>query len=83
MTNTHLPVREARLYRKLHEPIVGADVPVAVLYTYVFDTDEQTDPTYMQQRLGPYITRLNRRIKAAGWRVCPGEIKRTYRLTQV
>jgi hypothetical protein len=37
-------------------------------------------PRDMQQRIGPYITRVNRILAPFGWHIVPGVVKQTYRL---
>jgi hypothetical protein len=38
-------------------------------------------PREMQQRIGPYITRVNRILAPFQWHIIPGVVKQTYRLT--
>lgn len=69
-----LPPKLLLLYRALDGK---GDVPFETLWRAIFDS---TPPDqHLQQRLGCYVTRLNRRLE--GRRVEPGEAKRTYRLT--
>jgi hypothetical protein len=64
--------------QQLYDALAGeGDVPFAVLCEAI---DANLGPTASQQWLGPYVTRLNRRLKAHGLTVKPGAIKGTYRL---
>lgn len=67
--------------QQLYDSLAGqGDVQIDLLCRAV---DANLENTPGQQWLGPYITRLNRRIKARGLAVKPGALKGTYRLTVV
>ena len=76
---------EQSLLRKLRAR--RSDVAIRVLFCAAFGVDYRDAPTLsrnMQQRLGPYISDLNRKLEQAGGgeRVVPGRLKRTYRLSR-
>ena len=72
-----LPKREQDLY----DLLVGqGDVHIAALYE-AMGGPEDRDPPYRQQWLGPYISRLNRRLKNLKMRVRPGQARETYCLS--
>lgn len=79
MSNS-LPPRLGRLYALF--PKSGADVPIDTLYVAIFP-DEGAAPRDAQQRLGSYVTRLNRRLAKDKQRVAPGVGRRTLRLTKL
>ena len=70
-----LPIREAQILERLEQ---GGDVAIGDLLSTI--GVEPRDPKRDQSYIGVYITFLNRRL--GGRRIVPGEIKRTYRLTQ-
>lgn len=72
---TGLPTQLSRIYALL-EP--GADVPIVDLFDALGVANR--DPKTMQQFVGSYITRLNRRLKSSKKRVVPGRMKQTYTL---
>ena len=76
-TDLQLPERQ----RKLYDALAGrGDVPITDLCKAIEANLENTAP---QQWLGPYITRLNRRLSKRGLVVKPGALKGTYRLIVV
>ena len=63
--------------QKLYNALFGqGDVP----FQHLFDLLGLMEGRNPQQALGPYIVRLNRRLKAHKMRVVPGRLKKTYRL---
>ncbi len=56
------------------------DVPIPMIHKAVFGDDPSLDTRGMQQRIGTPISRLNRRLRAHGLAVKPGQLKLTYRL---
>lgn len=67
--------------RALHDALKAkGDVPIADLYAALFPEAVETERTRQQQMLGPYITRLNRRLAKHRQAVKPGDLKGTYRL---
>jgi hypothetical protein len=71
-----------RQQQTLHDLLLGrGDVPIATLYGALFS--EPRPAAQQQMWLGPYITRLNRRLAKAKLRVEPGALKGTYRLVAV
>ncbi len=74
---TKLPARTQQLYDLLFG---RGEVLVADIYAAM---GGPAAPTYTQaQWLGPYITRLNRRLRGEGLRVEPGKLKGSYRLVR-
>jgi hypothetical protein len=72
-----LPTQQEKLY----EALAGkGDVSIDTLYRILFDREPPKDA---QQRLGPSIVRLNRRLAASRLVVRPGKMKRTYTLQQL
>lgn len=72
-----LPARTQQLYDLLFG---RGDVPVADIYAAM---GGPADAAYTKaQWLGPYVTRLNRRLKAEGMRVKPGKMKGAYCLVR-
>lgn len=72
-----LPAQQHKLYAALLDQ---GDVAIDLLYRTLFDREPPKDA---QQRLGPYIVKLNRRLAEHGLIVRPGRIKRTYSLQQL
>ena len=77
---TNLPPAQQRLFDALKGQ---GDVKIDVIFAAVYPDWPEAEPRYKQQRLGPVITRLNRRIAKDRMAVKPGDIKSTYRLTLV
>lgn len=71
-----LPPKLAELHRFLEGK---GDVAILDIYTSVIDPRDKP-LREAQQYLGPYITKLNRRLRSHGQRVQPGRIKGTYTL---
>lgn len=71
-----LPTQLSALYDAL---IIGHDVDFKTLWLSI-RAKPLTDDRNVQQALGPYITRLNRRLRQHGRQVEPGRLKGTYRL---
>lgn len=71
---------------KLHELynfLTGkGDVDILDIYRNVVDPQERP-LREAQQYLGPYITKLNRRLREHGQIVKPGRLKGTYCLTTI
>jgi hypothetical protein len=75
---TKLPARTQQLYDLLFG---RGEVLVTDIYAAMGGPAEAT---YTQaQWLGPYITRLNRRLAKHGQKIVPGDLKRTYRLVKL
>ncbi len=72
-----LPIRTQKLYDLLFGQ---GDVLIDDLYASM---GGPADATYTKaQWLGPYITRLNRRLRGEGLKVEPGKLKGSYRLVR-
>ena len=82
MRDLHLTDTEARVYNMLsrYEP---DDVKLSVLFRAVARRWPQPTetPRTQQQRIGPHIARLNRKIAATKKRIVPGVSRRSYRIT--
>lgn len=67
----------------LKEKGTDVDVEMERLYKMFVSSELPDDHRILQQRLGARISRLNKELAANGdtLRVKPGELKRTYRLT--
>lgn len=76
---TELSDQQRSLYEALFEDR-DEDVPIADMYRIVKGRDDLPLPSNksMQEYLGPFITRINRKLN--GQRIEPGEKRRTYRL---
>lgn len=74
-----LPRREQDLYDLLAGK---GEVPIDVLYEGM-GGPPCDDPRRRQQWLGPYTTKLNRRIRNLKMRVKPGRLRDTYALVIV
>lgn len=72
-----LPPAQGKLFAALEGK---GDVAIELLFRTIFDRDPPKDA---QQRLGPYIVKLNRRLVERQLVVRPGRIKRTYSLQQL
>ena len=72
-----LPRKQGQIYHMLE---AGEDVHVLNLYQRVIGK-ETNDQRFAQQVLGPYFTRLNRRLREKKLHVAPGSLKGTYRLS--
>lgn len=67
--------------QKLYDALLGrGDVPIDTLYAALSGSGRED---LKQQWLGPYVTRLNRRLVGHKMRVEPGATKGTYRLVAV
>lgn len=75
---SELTDRERDVYATLYE-CLNADVGVNMLYRLAYEGERLASNRTMQQRLGPIIARINRKLPD-GHRIVPGELKRTYRL---
>lgn len=74
-----LPPKLRQLYDFLDDK---GDVDIHEVYASVFgDADKPLRET--QQYLGPYITKLNRRLREHGQAVRPGRLKGTYCLVKL
>lgn len=71
------PVAQRNLFDALW---MRGDVPIPVLIKAV-DRMTDNDLRHQQQVLGPYVTRLNRRLKKVKLAVRPGRMKGTYCVT--
>lgn len=66
--------------QKFYDELFGkGDVPWAHLFK-VLGLQEGRD---LQQALGPYVVRINRRLRTQRMRVEPGQMKKTYRLVRL
>lgn len=65
---------QQRLFDALSPP--DTDVSVQLLFNAVYD-EPLCDNRWMQQKLGPMIARINRKLKSG--KIVPGELKQTYR----
>lgn len=69
--------------KQLHDFLAGkGDVDILEIYTTLFDQRE-TPLRTAQQYLGPYITKLNRRLREHKKVVRPGRLKGTYCLCKL
>lgn len=61
---------------------LDTDVPFIQVYRIVCPEDTTPDKKLknVQQRIGPYISRINRRIGSHKMAIVPGVARRTYRL---
>jgi hypothetical protein len=66
------PAEDSRSVLELHEAVHGPLV-----------TAQVNEVRHMQQRLGSYVTKLNRRLKGHKLAVKPGDRKYTYVLTSL
>ena len=71
---TDLPPKMSILYGAL---VGKGDVPVVSVHNTYFGEPE-ADFRKAMQRLGPYVTKLNRRLKNQKKAVKPGRLKGTY-----
>jgi hypothetical protein len=76
-----LPPRLQKLFESF--PTRDQDVAIWTLYSALFPAHPTIQPVLQQQKLGPSITRLNRRLRGERIAVRPGVARRTYRLTSV
>ena len=70
--------REARILETL---LAGEDVAIAAIYEQHIG-GEETDPRKRQNHVGAITSQMNAKLRALGFKIVPGSIKRTYRLTQ-
>lgn len=64
-------------------PEYDVDVSIARLFGSLFPGSDPAIPSHVkQQRLGPLISRTNRRVKKVA-RITPGEKRGTYKIVQV
>lgn len=71
------PPKQQALYDALRGK---GDVPISELYAAVFPQGGTAPAGKEQQWLGPYITKLNRRLARRGLAVKPGNTKGSYAL---
>lgn len=78
-----IPPALQALYKAL--PKDGKDISILALYRVLFPKDETEDAKLrdVQQKLGPSISRLNRRLREEKKLVRPGVGRGTYRLIRV
>lgn len=71
--------------QKLYDALCGNEFGVGVdtLHSAVYGDTEVEDVRHKQQRLGSYVTKLNRRLKGHKLAVKPGDRKYTYVLTSL
>ena len=79
---TKLSATQQRLYDAFKDK-PDTDIAISVMYDATYRSEGRLealafDVRYMQQRLGPIIQRLNKKLD--GQRIVPGRLKRTYRL---
>ena len=80
-SDLRLSVSEDAIYRLLRR---SGDVPISRLYRAVrLGGGASTIVREQQAYLGPFITRLNKKLATQRRRVVPGVARRTYRLTQI
>lgn len=73
-----LPPKQQQLYDLLKG---NGDVRILDMHACVYgETADARELRNAQQRLGPHITRINRRLRGHGQVVRPGDLKGTYRL---
>jgi hypothetical protein len=92
---SQLPPSLAHLFEGVGQPPVSqmnllaalwgnGDVPIPSLYGAVLSTPTPNqEQRHLQQALGPYIIRLNRRLKKARLAVKPGRLKGTYCVSSI
>lgn len=73
-----LSAKQQRIFNAFHK--FDFDVAIAHLYAVAFG-GSAADTREMQQKLGPYITRINKKLKAG--QIKPGDLKQTYRLVRL
>lgn len=79
---TKLSATQQRLYDAFKDK-PDTDIAISAMYDATYRGEERTNSLvftdrYMQQRLGPIVQRLNKKLD--GQRIEPGQLKRTYRL---
>ena len=73
----NLPAQQQTLFASLSGK---GDVPFADLYRALYPDGQVEGRAAQQQVLGPFVTRLNRRLAKHRMAVKPGDLKGTYRL---
>lgn len=69
--------------KELHDFLVGkGDVEILEIYRNIVGSEE-LPLRRAQQYLGPYVTKLNRRLREHRQVVKPGRLKGTYTLTSI
>lgn len=76
------PLAQRAIFEALLKASSG-ELPINTLYDLTGYDDTITDVRARQQRLGPLIIRLNRRLKKAKLVVRPGRVKHTYCLVRL
>lgn len=79
-SEVHFSDRESKLYNMLSRE--ARDVKMSVLFRAVAGRWPETTESMrvQQQRLGPYISRMNKKLVARRQLVAPGVHRHTYRL---
>jgi hypothetical protein len=75
-----LPAQQAVIYQTLFG---RADVAIETLHDTLYPDLKDRTRTQKQQVLGPFITRLNRRLVKHRLAVKPGALKGTYTLLSI
>lgn len=80
--NGSLSLQERHLYWKMMD---GAEAPIRILYRAL--TKQWPPPTMQireqQQFIGPYIARLNAKLRLRGMQAAPGIARNSYRIIKI
>lgn len=80
-----LTSQQERLYKFMFTTGVDIDIPIVTLH-FKLEVQGKRDKytaREMQQQVGSAASRVNRKIKALGFEIKPGELKHTYRLKAI
>lgn len=82
-----LSPQQDKLYKYMMAAGVNVDVAIVTLH-YVLDVKTQKprrkhSGREMQQQVGSAASRVNKKIRAQGFIITPGDLKHTYRLTTI
>lgn len=78
-----LSKQQKRIYDNLRAAGLGVNVSITTIY-FVMRVKGTVEVTTRrkQQAVGSIISRLNKQLRPEGYEIVPGELKRTYKLTQ-
>lgn len=74
------PELQVRLYDALKS---GKDTAIADLFSVAYPDADMAEQRLAQQRLGPPITKLNRRLRSYAYAIRPGRARGTYALVSL
>jgi len=72
---------ETRLMQFMQDQGFDNDIAIKLIYDMLYPHGDATESRMMQQYIGSLISRLNKKLTV--YKIVPGKLKRTYRITAV